>query len=263
MLRFLLVLLLGLPPAFAGEIQTLNEKLIRLRAEVDRMQADLDRARQQHRATMAGFAAQNGDLQTRKRRLQSEVERLQKEKRALQEQLAQNGMDADQLRPVLLQVMETSRERIRSGLPFKTADRISVLQTIRDRLEQGTLDSWTALQQFWAFLEDEFRLMRENGLHSQTIRLQGEDMLVDVAHLGGVMLFFKTRDGRYGMAQPAGTQPGSWTFLISDDEQEQRQIRTLFDSLQKQIRQGYFTLPARALSKPATQRDPSRSGEPS
>jgi hypothetical protein len=36
---------------------------------------------------------------------------------------------------------------------------------------------------------------------------------------------------------------GGWVFETASDSPDRERIRTLFDSLKKQIRQGYFELP--------------------
>ena len=92
----------------------------------------------------------------------------------------------------------------------------------------------------WAFYEDEFRLTRENGIHAQTISLEGAEVLADVAKVGSMMLFFRTADGRMGAARKAGAE---WRFEVASDEADRQRIAAWFDSLTKQIRQGWFELP--------------------
>ena len=66
-------------------------------------------------------------------------------------------------------------------------------------------------------------------------------MLVDVAKLGTVFLFFQTKDNQGGMAKKLAA--GGWKFEIATAADDRERIRNLFDSLKKQIRQGYFELP--------------------
>ncbi|MBP6544680.1 MAG: hypothetical protein KA265_18965, partial [Piscinibacter sp.] len=58
---------------------------------------------------------------------------------------------------------------------------------------------------------------------------------------GSMMLFFKTQDGRLGVAR---READGWRFVPVDAGADQERIALLFDSLGKQIRQGYFELPA-------------------
>src|SRR5690606_29294078 len=93
--------------------------------------------------------------------------------------------------------------------------------------------------------EDEFRLTRENGLFSQTISLGRERVLADVVRLGSMALYFRTQDGRVGLAQRAAD---GWRFVVEDDAADRARIDALFDALRKQIRQGWFELPLAASS---------------
>lgn len=90
-------------------------------------------------------------------------------------------------------------------------------------------------------IEDEIRLSKENGIYQQTIILDGEKVLVDIAKLGTVFLFFKTKDNQSSMARKLAQ--GGWKFEMVDNAGDRERIRNLFDSLKKQIRQGYFELP--------------------
>ncbi len=65
-------------------------------------------------------------------------------------------------------------------------------------------------------------------------------MLVDIAKLGSVFLYFQTRDNRAGVAKKSN---GGWKFETADASSDIAQIAKLFDALKKQIRQGYFELP--------------------
>jgi hypothetical protein len=127
-----------------------------------------------------------------------------------------------------------------------------VIEDISRDLAGRKITSQHAINRLWAFLEDEMRLARENAVYSQTIDLAGEQVLVEVAKLGTVLMYFKTRDDRYGQAV---SQNNNWRFELLEDEQQSQAVATLFDSLIKQIRQGYFTLPLnltqqRQLEKP-------------
>jgi len=97
------------------------------------------------------------------------------------------------------------------------------------------------INRLWAFIEDEIRISRENAIYSQSVMIDGRNVLVDVAKLGSVMMFFRTRNMEYGRA--IYTSKG-WRFELLDSNTDKEQVARLFDSLRKQIRQGYFELPA-------------------
>ena len=86
---------------------------------------------------------------------------------------------------------------------------------------------------FWTALQGKKALQVEWDL--------GENVLVDIAKLGTVFLFFQARDSRFGMAKRLSD--GGWKYETVDDTNDIERIKNLFDSLKKQIRQGYFELP--------------------
>jgi hypothetical protein len=151
------------------------------------------------------------------------------------------GVAGDALKPVLLDAIDGLRRQIASGIPFKQAERLAEIDELKRQVEAGTLAPPRGANRLWAFYEDEFRITRETGLHQQTIRIGDEQLLADVAKVGSVMLLFKTDDDRVGSARRG---PSGWSFEVATDEAEQTRIVALFDSLDKQIRQGYFELPA-------------------
>jgi hypothetical protein len=129
---------------------------------------------------------------------------------------------------------------VHSGFPFKVGERLVELDNLEAQLTNGAITAQRAVNRLWAFIEDEFRISRENAIYSQSIDLQGENVLVDVAKLGTVMMYFRTRDLDYGRAVKTGT---GWRFELLESAADQELVSRLFDSLRKQIRQGYFSLP--------------------
>jgi len=141
----------------------------------------------------------------------------------------------------LLTVLNDYKSHVQSGFPFKTQDRIKAIQDLENNLTNQLIDPNKAVSHAWSLIEDEIRLSKENGIYQQTIALDGENVLVDIAKLGTVFLLFQTRDNRGGMAKRLAS--GEWKFETVDSTDEVERIRVLFDSLKKQIRQGYFEIP--------------------
>jgi len=54
------------------------------------------------------------------------------------------------------------------------------------------------------------------------------------------MMYFRTRNQEYGRAVETN---GGWRFELLNSASDQEMVARLFDSLRKQIRQGYFQLP--------------------
>ena len=130
---------------------------------------------------------------------------------------------------------------VRNGFPFKIDDRLSDINKLENQVNNNLIDPKKAVNRMWAFIEDEIRLSKENGIYQQTIELNGEQVLADIAKLGTALMYFQTGDKRVGMA--SRNNDGDWKYIETTQNQEIEQIALLFDSLKKQIRQGYFELP--------------------
>jgi len=72
------------------------------------------------------------------------------------------------------------------------------------------------------------------------VRVAGEELLVDVARVGMTMLYFRTKDGRFGRAIK-GAQ--GWSYRLFERPEQREQVALLFDALKKRIRVGFFELP--------------------
>ena len=225
----------------AEEVDTLGKQLVKLRGQVEELNAELDLLKQEQRTELAGIAAQRADLEAQRNRNDVQIGQLQGTLEENRRKAEAAGADSSALTPVLLDVIARLDRRIAEGLPFRVDERAQALDELRLQIEGAKVDAPRAANRLWAFFEDEIRLTRDNGLYSQTVELDGKARLADVAKLGTVALYFRTDDERYGQVVRDG---GDWQWRVLEDGTAVGQIESLFDALQKQIRQGYFTLPS-------------------
>jgi outer membrane murein-binding lipoprotein Lpp len=220
---------------------SLAERLVALRGQVDALQSDLEVRREEHKNRMAYLTAQLSDLEASHDREALRVEQLQADLEEMRVEIGAAGVSATDLDPFLKEQIAILRSQVANGFPFKVKERLAGLDELESQLEAGLVTAQRGVNRLWAFIEDEFRISRENAIYSQSIALDGQNVLVDVAKLGSAMMFFRTRDLQYGRA--VSTDSGwRWERLASASDQEL--VARLFDSLRKQIRQGYFELPA-------------------
>ena len=237
----------GSPRAVGSEsdsLEALAEELVRIRGEVESLNTELNRNQERHRNEMSSLAAQKGELEATLRREQLRVDQLEEDLERNRERAEQAGIAGESIVPVAEDAIASLRRHIETSLPFKPQERLDALEEIETRLASGALSPPRAINRLWGFYEDELRLTRENGLYSQVISLGGEQVLADVARLGTVAMYFKTRDGEYGQAERGGS---GWRFARLDDRTSIQRIDALFESLKKQIRTGYFELPNEAI----------------
>ena len=195
---------------------------------------------------MSYLTAQLAEMEASRDREALRIRQLEDELERMRADVAAAGVTSESLTPVVLRHLDVLRRQVATGFPFKVGERLSELQDIERQLESGVMTAHRAFNRLWAFIEDEFRLTRENAIYSQSIDLGTENVLVDVAKLGNAMMYFRTRDLRYGRAVDTGA---GWRFELLDSTAEQELVARLFDSLRRQIRQGYFRLP-NALPRP-------------
>lgn len=222
-------------------VDSLAERLIELRGQLDQLQSEFEFRREEHKNRMVYRTAQLGDLEANRDREALRVKQLQADLDEMREQIADAGLGSEELTPFVLDQVTALREQVRTGFPFKVEERLAELDEIKTRLETGVVTAQRSVNRLWAFIEDEIRISRENAIYSQSILLDGRNVLVDIAKLGNAMMFFRTRDLDYGRAVHSAN---GWRFELLDSATEQEQVALLFDSLRKQIRQGYFELPA-------------------
>lgn len=234
------------PVVAADDASALSQRLIALRGEVEQLNSELELLREEQRTSLQGLAQQKAELENQLKRQEVAQQDARSKVAALELEQTTATAAGDALSPVILAAIDAVKAQVAAGLPFKTEERVAVLDELRTQLASGQLPSYRAANRLWAFYEDEFRITRETGIHKQTIQLGSEQMLAEVAKVGSVMLLFKTEDDRYGSA--ARTASG-WTWQVSESEADRARIASFFDSLGKQIRQGYFELPSALVAQ--------------
>lgn len=244
-MRFLLIsaaLVLSFFPVVgsAQQADQLSENLVRLRGEVEQLNSELELLREEQRLGLQNLNAQKADLENQLQRQQLASRESAKKLAEQQQETAEAGVAGDELSPVLVESAEQLKRWMQAGLPFKTGERVADVDKFITDLKTGAIPPSRAVNRLWAFFEDEIRLTRDVAIHSQTVTVDGEAVLADVAKLGNMAMFYQTQDGKVGRAVKVGS---GWSFEPVTDEAKLEQIAQLFDSLRKQIRQGFFTLP--------------------
>lgn len=222
------------------DLDAFASRLAALRAEVESLSYDIETRKDEERAALRSLAAQKLDLELAIQREERRVEQLDQAVAKQKEETAQAATSATGLPPVIRKTLNDLRTQVAAGIPFRKSERLAALDEIEDQLTQGMLPPQKVAARLWQHIEDELRLTRENGVYQQTITLGPEDVLVDIARLGMVAIYFRTTDGRVGYARPAGAD---WTWTQIQGPEEATQIVALFDAMKKQIRTGYFELP--------------------
>ncbi|HKJ70596.1 MAG TPA: DUF3450 family protein [Gammaproteobacteria bacterium] len=236
----LLLLLLQSLPAHAENLDRLAERLVNLRGEVEELNSQLEDLRDRHKNEMSSLSRRKSDLEGTVQRRQVKIDEMRKDLADKRAKAKKAGVKGEALKPVVADAIVHLKTRIRRGLPFKEDKRLGELEEIQQQLRTDALSPHQVAKRLWGFYEDEIRLAKESGVYQQTIRLDDEERLADVARIGMVAMFFRTPDGRFGEAVRDG---GQWRYRVLRDEQERGEVKTLFDDFRKQVRTGFFTIP--------------------
>ncbi|MFZ9886842.1 MAG: DUF3450 family protein [Myxococcota bacterium] len=229
----------------ASDAKSLAEELVTLRSEVEALSDELESRRAEEKQRVTSSAQRKAELEADARREELRIRRVDA---ALEEQRAASAKASDEekeLAPAVGAALGELEAHIRTGLPFQVEERLAAVATIKTGLTAGELTPAKAALRLWALHQDEARLTKENGLYRQTIALDGQKVLAEVARVGMVFLFFRTPDGGYGRAERSGE---GWVYRRFNDENDTLQTAALFDAFKKQIRTGWFELPVSLAS---------------
>jgi hypothetical protein len=235
-----LALIVSASAAAAGDYQAQAERLATLRAEVESLSSELTADKEEARARQRAIEAQKVELEVQLRRQELRLERLVAEEESQRVAIAGGGEASPAVRAVVLTGIEALEAEVKAGLPFQTEARLRALDELRGKLAADTVAPEQAAARLWAFAEDERRLSRENALSRQVIEWRGEEVLVDVARIGMVALYWQAPDGAVGVARRDG---GAWQWAELTGR-EAESVSELFTALEKGIHSGWFSLPA-------------------
>ncbi|MFW5967574.1 MAG: DUF3450 family protein [Persicimonas sp.] len=235
------VLFVALPAsAQADDGGELGERLAELRAEVDKLSDEVEEKKDDLDAQMRSTRDQKADLEARIKREETRQRQLRESLDEAEERVDEQTAGKEELIPAVEAAIEQTRKPVESGLPFKRSERLGALDDLEEQLDEGVLSPQKATSRLWQFVEDELRLARESGMHRQRVEVGDEEVLADVVRIGMVALYYRTSDGRVGAARH---RDGEWRWESFDDETKREQIDALFESFEKNVRVGFFTIP--------------------
>ncbi|MFT5587226.1 MAG: TolA-binding protein [Cognaticolwellia sp.] len=237
-----LALILGaMPAAYAADLDTMAQTLSEMRRQVEQLSADLTLQKEDLRGRLRALDGEKAELQVQLRQQELRGSQLQQaldSEKAVRSEIVAEGQA---LTPAVVESIAAVRGSVKRSMPFRLQERLDELDKLEAELAAETITPREAAQRLWSFSEDELRLSKENAIDRQVITLDGEEVLVDVARLGMVAMYYKTESGQVGWAV---REAGAWEWKPTTNTAEQQQILELFDALEKQIRVGFFELPS-------------------
>ncbi len=237
-------LALATHPAAAEDLQR-AERLAALRSEVETLQHEVTLDKGDLRARLSALEAARTNLQLQIRQEELQLQQLAvqiAQERAL---ASEEGTVHGVLEPAVRAGLDALVPAIERGVPYRVPERLQAVEALRIGLTGGTVSAPRAASRLWSLYEDELRLGRENAIDRQTILLDGQEVLVDVARLGMVVLCYRASDGAVGWAERVA---GGWAWRPAEARADRQRVQQLFEALEKQIRVGWFEIPGPSLA---------------
>ena len=237
-------------PAFAQNDTQMVESLMKLRADVESLHSQIEENKDAYQSSMKSLSLQKNDFEAQINRQETQLKKIDQEIAQIRTLIQKRSSQTEGLKPMILTASDNLMLAIKEGIPFKTSLRLSDIKEIKDQLQNDLVTPEQAVAKIWGSYDDVIRMSSENGLFKQPITIGGEEKLAQIVKLGTVMLFFKLPTGEVGYATKDN---GAYAYVIEQESARQKQILTLFDAMNKQIRTGYFTLPYAVLEQGGVQ----------
>jgi chromosome segregation ATPase len=247
--RMPVVLLLGLlstrVDAKEGPVGSLvmAEKLAALRTEINDLDASLRSRRSLGSTELRGLQTRASELELAEDAERIKVEAIEAEVVTLSTSIAEHDQRSESLQSAVGTAIERLREVVESGLPYKKKERSAALNDIGRDLASTRTDGAAAAARVWRFIQDERRLASTVEQADVSLVLEDEQAptLVRAVRVGTVALFVHAGSGRWGrVVRDAG---GRFSYSEVRNRAQIAEIQRLFQSVEKQIREGRYRLP--------------------
>jgi hypothetical protein len=235
-----LSMILFSPVVLHADNEEMVSSIMKLRADVESLYTKIDENKESYKTQMKSLALQSADSEAQINRINTSIKLVNLERQKIQLKIANASTGNVELKPLLEDAFGMLETNIKHGIPFKVQERLSALDKIKTDLKKNLITPERALALLWASYDDNIRLTSEIGLFKQKIKIDGRFVLANVAKIGSVMLYFSTPDNRVGYVIK---DRDGYTYKVIHEKEQRELILALFDSLNKQIRTGYFSLP--------------------
>ncbi|MFT5719488.1 MAG: hypothetical protein ACI9T7_003703 [Oleiphilaceae bacterium] len=221
-------------------LENISKELVDIRQQISSLHDEINFKKESFSDQLRSYSNQKSDLNVKISRADLNLRDLQRELDKLKAINDKKFEAYDEVTPVLKSSISTLRASVKTSLPYKLDARLRALDDIEYRLNTNIISPNKAANQLWAFVEDELILGRSSGIYSESLNVDGEDKLVKVLRLGKIAMFYQTSNASYGVVRQ---HQGVWKQdkVLGDDNT--RQLDYLFDSFNKNIRNGLFTVP--------------------
>lgn len=221
-------------------LENLSQELVEIRQQIANLHDEINFSKASYNDQLRAYSNQKADMGVKISRADLNLKDLQRELRKLKVENEEKFSTSDQLAPVVQHSVKGLSEQIGQSIPFKRDERLQALTDIQYRLDAKLITPNKAVNQLWAFVEDELMMGRSSGIYNETVSIGGTEQLVKVLRLGKVAAFYQGADDRYGLIRQAD---GAWIQEELNGRDASLNLDYLFDAFAKNIRNGMFTVP--------------------
>lgn len=221
-------------------LENISQELVKVRHQIEELHTNISFENDRYKDELRSYSGQKSDLDVRISRAELNLKDLERELAKLADQNSKKNLAQADVTPGLKQAIKELRSSVSDSLPFKIKERLKVIDEIEYRLDLNTISPNKAANQLWAFVEDELMIGKSSGIYNDTVSIKGQEKLVKVLRIGKVTMFYKTSDGEFGITK---FEKGKWQQTSLDDSDSISQLEQLFDSFNKNIRNGQFVMP--------------------
>lgn len=221
-------------------LDTLAEQVSRLRGEIEALDAKLQEQRESRRAQLRTLSTRRGAVELELQREELRARQLAERAARAEERARTSEARREHLARATLTAIGLLRPTLDVGVPFQTEQRRSAFEALLRALEARGVDPSAAIAQAWEWIDGELDLRRKSELSQQAVTLDGQVVLADVARIGLIALYFRTPDGRYGLARRHGDE---WRWEVLAAPEDGQRLAALFSALEGGETRGLFVLP--------------------
>jgi len=221
-------------------LKNISQELVKIRQLIENLHSEISYEKEMYRDQMRSYANQKSDLEVRISRADLNIKDLERELHKLTDISRKKSQAQQDITPVLKLAIQNLRSSVSASLPFKLTQRLAALDEIEQRLDTHIVTPNKAANQLWAYVQDELMLGKSSGIYNDSLNIDGEEKLVKVLRIGKIAMFFKTHDGHYGVTKKT---KGEWQQQMLTAAENITQLGQLFDSFNKNIRNGQFATP--------------------
>lgn len=228
------------------QIKKWAEELAELRQKINILNTQINREKITSSGSLNALLKRKAALEEELEREKAVKKEAEKEQTKLKEKIETKDKEEKALKPLILDKIIKMKEVVKNGLPFRINERLETLKSMKSKLETSQAGAFETASQLYRFINDELQLSRETAFVKIMIKENaGSDpVLVDAVRLGMAALYTR-RNKNFGMFEKSDA--GKWIFRKIEDDSETEMVKVLFDTFEKNISEGFFTIPLRKI----------------